>query len=208
MAKRPSRPSWFKMFLHQKALLDAMPDETVGKALKAVFQYFDAGELPDLDPMAFAVFAAIKPYVDESFEDFERTSEKNRRNVEARWKKTVANDNTTGTSCNDMIQTDTDSTNGNNRLQTDTTDTEAETEADAEADASVKGNNVKKEHKEIEGKHSDECITQPDLAHPLSAFPSNQHESLQRVYAVLLQQGHDHEGAMLQIEKISQNKGR
>ena len=85
MAKKVGRPSWFKMFLHQKALLDAVPDETVDKALKAVFQYFDTGEVVDLDPMAFAVFAAVKPYVEESFEDFERTSERNRMNVAKRW---------------------------------------------------------------------------------------------------------------------------
>lgn len=85
MAKKQRRPSWFKMFLHQKALLDAMPDEIVGKALKAVFQYFDTGEVKELDPMAFAVFAAIKPYVDESYEDFERASEKNRANIMKRW---------------------------------------------------------------------------------------------------------------------------
>lgn len=87
MAKKTNRPSWFKMFLHQKALLDAMPDETVGKALKAVFQYFDTGEIQELDPMAFAVFAAIKPYVDESYEDFAEASKKNRENVMKRWDK-------------------------------------------------------------------------------------------------------------------------
>lgn len=103
MAKKKGRPSWFKMFLHQKALIDAVPDETVGKSLKAVFQYFETGELPELDPMAFAVFATIKPYVDESFEDFERTSEKNRENVQKRWNKDKPND-TTGTTGNDLIQ--------------------------------------------------------------------------------------------------------
>ena len=87
MAKKTNRPSWFKMFLHQKALLDAMPDETVGKALKAVFQYFDTGEVQELDSMAFAVFAAIKPYVDESYEDFAAASKKNKENVMKRWSK-------------------------------------------------------------------------------------------------------------------------
>lgn len=87
MAKKTNRPSWFKMFLHQKALLDAMPDEIVGKALKAVFQYFDTGEVQELDPMAFAVFAAIKPYVDESYEDFAAASKKNKENVMKRWNK-------------------------------------------------------------------------------------------------------------------------
>lgn len=87
MAKTAGRPAWFKMFLHQKALVDSVPDETAGKALKAVFRYFDTGEVTDLDPLAFAVFAAIKPYVDESFDDFERTSTKNKANVMARWKR-------------------------------------------------------------------------------------------------------------------------
>lgn len=85
MAKKSGRPAWFKMFLHQKALIDSVPDEIVGKALKAIFQYFDTGEVVDLDPLAFAVFAAIKPYVDESYEDYERASEKNRKNVMKRW---------------------------------------------------------------------------------------------------------------------------
>lgn len=106
MAKKKGRPAWFKMFLHQKALIDAVPDETAGKSLKAVFQYFDTGELPELDPMAFAVFATIKPYVDESFEDFERTSEKNRENVQKRWNKEKS-DATTGTIGNDVLPSDT-----------------------------------------------------------------------------------------------------
>ena len=87
MAKTAGRPAWFKMFLHQKALVDSVPDETAGKALKAVFLYFDTGEVTDLDPLTFAVFAAIKPYVDESFDDFERTSAKNKANVMERWKR-------------------------------------------------------------------------------------------------------------------------
>ena len=69
MSKRTNRPAWFKMFLHQKALLDSVSDEVAGRALKAVFQYFDSGEVIDLDPLSFAVFASIKPYIDESFDD-------------------------------------------------------------------------------------------------------------------------------------------
>lgn len=68
MSKKATRPAWFKMFLHQKALIDSVPDETAGKALKAVFRYFDTGEDSELDPLAFAVFVAIKPYFDESNE--------------------------------------------------------------------------------------------------------------------------------------------
>lgn len=85
MSKKSSRPSWFKMFLHQKALIDSVPNESAGLALKAVFEYFDTGELPELDPLSFAVFASIKPYIDESFEDFKRSSEAGKAGNAKRW---------------------------------------------------------------------------------------------------------------------------
>ena len=70
MAKE-SRPTWFKMFRNQKALIDSVPDETAGRALKAIFQYFENGEVVNMPPLDFAVFSSVKPYVDESFDDFE-----------------------------------------------------------------------------------------------------------------------------------------
>lgn len=82
MASKENRPAWFKMFRNQKALIDSVPDETAGKALKAVFQYFDTGEVMELDPLAFAVFSSVKPYVDESYADFE-TGRK--RMMRVRW---------------------------------------------------------------------------------------------------------------------------
>lgn len=118
MSKKTNRPAWFKMFAHQKPLIDSVPDETVGKALKAALRYFDdQDEINDLDPLALAVYSAIKPYIDEAFADFQRVSEKNRINVNRRWTPTV----TTGTS-------------GIQSLPLDTKNTEAETEAEAEAD--------------------------------------------------------------------------
>lgn len=73
MSKKTSRPAWFKMFAHQKPLIDSVPDETAGKALKAAFRYFDTqDEINDLDPLSLAVYAAIKPYIDEAFADYTR----------------------------------------------------------------------------------------------------------------------------------------
>ncbi len=86
---RDNRPAWFKMFRNQKALIDSVPDEAAGKAIKAIFQYFENGEVIEMDPLEFAVFSSIKPYVDESYEDFERTSEKNRENILKRWNNTT-----------------------------------------------------------------------------------------------------------------------
>lgn len=84
---KDKRPSWFKMFRHQKALIDGVSDEIAGKALKAVFEYFETGGIMELDPLTFAVFSSIKPYIDESYDDFERISKQNRQNVLNRWEK-------------------------------------------------------------------------------------------------------------------------
>ncbi len=73
MAKK-KRPSWFKLFLHQGPLIHAVPDEVAGKALKAALQYLDDKTEPELDPLSAAVYATFKPYIDEAFEDFERSS--------------------------------------------------------------------------------------------------------------------------------------
>ena len=71
---------WFKMFLHQKALIDSVSDEIAGKALKEVFRYFDTKELTEgLDPMVFAVFSVIRPYIDESYDEYNRSVESGRR---------------------------------------------------------------------------------------------------------------------------------
>lgn len=68
---KENRPSWFKMFRNQKALIDSVPDAEVGQALKAVFQYFENGEVIEMSPLVFAVFSSVKPYVDESYKDFD-----------------------------------------------------------------------------------------------------------------------------------------
>ena len=66
-----SRPAWFKLFRHQKALIDSVPDESAGKAIKAVFQYFENGEVTPLSPLEFAAFSALMPYISESERMFE-----------------------------------------------------------------------------------------------------------------------------------------
>lgn len=154
MAKKKDRPSWFKMFIHQKALIDSVPDETVGKALKAVFAYFEDGEIPNIDPLAFAVFSAIKPYVDESFADFEQTRKKNSENVKKRWARTKGKaDDTDGINGTNSIPLDTTGTSGTNGIPPNT----KHTEADAEADASYKVNKAYKVEREEGEKRIQVC---------------------------------------------------
>lgn len=61
---------WFKLNLHQKPLIDAVPDETAGKALKAAMAYFQNREQIELDPLATAVFSMLKASADEALDDY------------------------------------------------------------------------------------------------------------------------------------------
>lgn len=124
MGKRVGRPSWFKMFLHQKALIDSVPDKTAGVALKAAFRYFDTQELEELEPLAFAVFSVIKPYIDESFEDFQAASEKNRENIRKRWRIPSDTTGTSGYHSYHSIPSDTKNTEADAEAETDTEEEE------------------------------------------------------------------------------------
>lgn len=85
MAKE-KRPSWFKVFLHQKPLIMELSDEAAGAALKAALTYLEGGEIPnDLNSTAKMLFnAAFKPYVEESIEDYKKAVENGRRGGQAK----------------------------------------------------------------------------------------------------------------------------
>ena len=87
MAKKKQEGAvWFRMFRNIRNLVDAVPDESAGAALKAVFAYFDTGEMPEnLDTLAYALFLTIKPAVDESNEDYEKAVTAGRRGSQKRW---------------------------------------------------------------------------------------------------------------------------
>lgn len=87
MAKREKRATWFKCFLSSKATVDAVPDENAGKGLKAAFQYFENGEVPELDPLSNVVFCAMRPYIDEAVNDYDNAVKAGKFGAETRWKK-------------------------------------------------------------------------------------------------------------------------
>ena len=87
MAKRERRATWFKCFLSSKATVDAVPDENAGKGLKAAFQYFESGKIPELDPLSNVVFCAMRPYIDEAVTDYDNAVAAGRRGAETRRKK-------------------------------------------------------------------------------------------------------------------------
>ena len=119
MAKE-KRATWFKIFLHQRAIMDAVPDDVLGRALKAAIAYLDTGEEAALSPLEGAVYASMKQFVDESVADYQRDTDNGKKG--GRPKKNpglpqVTQDNRPLPSL-----------------------TEAEAEADAEADAEAEAN--------------------------------------------------------------------
>ena len=84
--KNEGRAVWFRMYRNIHNLVDAVPDESAGAALKAVFTYFDTGQLPEnLDTLGYALFQTIKPAVDESNEDYEKAVERASKASRKRW---------------------------------------------------------------------------------------------------------------------------
>lgn len=105
--KKDGRASWFKLFLHHKSVIEAVPDDAAGKAFKAALRYFDTGEEVELDSLAQVVFAALKPSIDDAFSDFQAASKKNRQNIKKRWDNRGIPSDTTG---NNSIPSDTKNT--------------------------------------------------------------------------------------------------
>ena len=69
---KEKRATWWKMFYHQRAAIESVSDEDAGAGLKAAFRYFDGEDIAteSLTPQAFTVFCVIRPYIDESFQDY------------------------------------------------------------------------------------------------------------------------------------------
>ncbi len=87
MAKR-KRASWWKMFSHQRAALEALSDSEVGEGLKVAFRYFDGEEIGDgLSRGAFVAFSVVKPYIDESIAEYEESVANGKAGADTRWRR-------------------------------------------------------------------------------------------------------------------------
>lgn len=84
---KSKRATWFKCFLSSKGTIDAVPDENVGKGLKAAFAYFENKKEPELDLLSNIVFCAMRPYIDESFSDYAERVQNGKDGAETRWSK-------------------------------------------------------------------------------------------------------------------------
>ena len=81
------RAAWWKMFYHQRQVIESVSDEDVGRGLKAAFRYFDGEpiEPEELSQTAFIVFSVMRPYIDESISDYAESVQNGRAGAEQRW---------------------------------------------------------------------------------------------------------------------------
>ena len=78
-AQKSKGPAWFKLWLHHRPVIDAVPDDVAGRALKAALHYFSAGEPLPLGALEAVVFAAMKVDIDEAYADYRQDVENGRK---------------------------------------------------------------------------------------------------------------------------------
>ena len=84
--KRPGRSLWFKLNLNSKPIIDAIPEQNVGLALKAGMAYFLDGEIAELDPLSLALFNVLKASIDEANASYEKAVTDGRRGAESKYR--------------------------------------------------------------------------------------------------------------------------
>lgn len=86
MAKQ-KRATWWKMLYFQRATIESISSQDVGDGLKAAFRYFDGEEIfmDNLTPQAFTAFCVMKPYIDESMQNYKDSVENGRSGAAKRW---------------------------------------------------------------------------------------------------------------------------
>lgn len=73
------RPLWFKMHLENSPMWHALSDEAVGRALKLALDYFETGELPEVDnPLVGIGFDTLKKSCDTAFKEYNESVEAGR----------------------------------------------------------------------------------------------------------------------------------
>ena len=68
MAKKDS----FILYTEQKAVIDKLTDEQAGKLIKAIYEYVQNGEMPELDTVLDLVITPFKTVLDKDKESYER----------------------------------------------------------------------------------------------------------------------------------------
>ena len=183
MSKGEKRPSWFKLFLHQKPIIDSVPDDVVGKAVKAAFHYFATKEETELDALAMVVYSSFKPYIEESFTDYERD---------------VRNGHKGGRPQKPPV------TPGKGGLPS-PTQAEADAEADAEKETGNKADKPHTRHKY--GSYKNVLFTDEEYVKLQAEFPGDYLERIERLSEYIASTGKSYKSHLATIRSWARKDG-
>ena len=77
--EKKNQPAWFRIYRHQGALIESVPDQAIGRALKGAMHYFETGEFPALSELEMAIFGTFRRSIDESVADYNLRVENGKR---------------------------------------------------------------------------------------------------------------------------------
>ena len=78
---RKTRPDGFVLYAHSLRVLQVLPDEAAGKAIKAACAYFLSGqEMPEDSSMEYLAYSVLRLDVDAALDRFRETCDRNREN--------------------------------------------------------------------------------------------------------------------------------
>ncbi len=185
MSKGEKRPTWFKLFLHQKPIIDSVPDDVVGRAVKAAFHYFATKEETELDALTMVVYSSFKPYIEESFTDYERN---------------VRNGHKGGRPQKPPV------TPGKGGLPSLTqAEADAEADADAEKEAGNKADKPPSRHKY--GSYKNVLFTDEEYAKLQAEFPGDYSERIERLSEYIASTGKSYKSHLATIRSWARKDG-
>lgn len=72
-------PSWFKMKLERKQLLQELPDNIAKNVLLACFEFIETGAIPEMDFTSKIAFFGFFPDLEEAWRSYEKRVEAGNR---------------------------------------------------------------------------------------------------------------------------------
>lgn len=95
MPKKSSGPQWFKFWGEWFPMIEAAPDEAVGKAVKGALRYFRNLDIPPMNDAVRMIYQMLVNSIEEAKGDYQKSSEAGKKGNAKRWHKDVSEGDTT-----------------------------------------------------------------------------------------------------------------
>lgn len=82
---KPKEAPGYMTFREAAIMFSLMPDDEAARAIKATVNYYLYGTTADLDGVAGKVFEIMRADIDRNNEKYQKTVERNKKNVNKRW---------------------------------------------------------------------------------------------------------------------------